>query len=158
MLDDILNRVPDASAPYVGASAFVHKAGLHASAVLKAPETYEHVEPKVVGNARFIPMSNQAGQSNLRKRLAKAGIAVTEGDPRLAGILSEVKAREDRGYAYDSAAASFELLAREMLGALPRFFEVERYRVMVERRAERARARRSPSARRWWWRGSGPSG
>ncbi len=134
MLDDILNRVPDASAPYVGASAFVHKAGLHASAVLKAPETYEHVEPKVVGNARFIPMSNQAGQSNLRQRLAKAGIVVAGDDPRLAGILSEVKAREDRGYAYDSAAASFELLAREMLGVLPRFFEVERYRVMVERR------------------------
>jgi 2-isopropylmalate synthase len=134
MLDDVLNRVPDASAPYVGASAFVHKAGLHASAVLKAPETYEHVEPRLVGNARFIPMSNQAGRSNLRKRLAKAGIAVAEDDPRLAAILAEVKAREDRGYAYDSAAGSFELLAREMLGALPRFFEVERYRVTVERR------------------------
>ena len=134
MLDDILNRAPDARAPYVGASAFVHKAGLHASAVLKDPTTYEHVPPKVVGNARFIPMSNQAGQSNLRKRLAKAGIAVAEGDPRLGAILEAVKAREDRGYAYDGAAASFELLARAMLGALPRFFEVERYRVTVERR------------------------
>jgi 2-isopropylmalate synthase len=133
-LDDVLNRAPDARAPYVGASAFVHKAGLHASAVLKDPATYEHVEPKLVGNARFIPMSNQAGQSNLRKRLAKAGIAVAEGDPRLAAILAEVKAREDRGFAYDSASASFELLARRMLGALPRYFEVERYRVMVERR------------------------
>jgi 2-isopropylmalate synthase len=134
MLDDLLNRVPNAAAPYVGASAFTHKAGLHASAILKDPTTYEHVEPKLVGNARFIPMSNQAGQSNLRKRLAKAGIAVADGDARLAGILREVKAREERGYAYDSAAASFELLARGMLGALPRFFEVERYRVTTERR------------------------
>ena len=90
--------------------------------------------PKVVGNARFIPMSNQAGQSNLRERLAEAGIEVAGDDPRLAPILAEVKAREDRGYAYDSAAASFELLARRMLGAMPRFFEVERYRVTVERR------------------------
>ncbi len=134
MLDDILNRVPNAAAPYVGASAFTHKAGLHASAILKDPATYEHVEPEVVGNARFIPMSNQAGQSNLRDRLAKAGIEVEPGDPRLASILTEVKAREDRGYAYDSAAASFELLALEALGRLPRFFEVERYRVTVERR------------------------
>jgi 2-isopropylmalate synthase len=134
LLDDILNRVPNAAAPYVGASAFTHKAGLHASAILKDPTTYEHVPPKVVGNARFIPMSNQAGQSNLRKRLAKAGIEVAEGDARLAAILTEVKEREDRGFAYDGAAASFEILARRMLGVMPEFFEVERYRVMVERR------------------------
>ena len=87
LLDDILNRVPDRRAPYVGASAFTHKAGLHASAILKDPATYEHVPPEVVGNARVIPMSNQAGQSNLRERLAQAGIAVAAGDPRLAAIL-----------------------------------------------------------------------
>jgi 2-isopropylmalate synthase len=134
MLDDILNRVPNPAAPYVGGSAFVHKAGLHASAILKDPTTYEHVDPRRVGNARFIPMSNQAGQSNLRKRLEKAGLEVAPGDPRLAAILAEVKDREDRGYALDGAAASFELLARRMLGALPRYFEVERYRVTTERR------------------------
>jgi 2-isopropylmalate synthase len=134
LLDDILNRVPDRQAPYVGASAFTHKAGLHASAILKDPTTYEHVAPETVGNARVIPMSNQAGQSNLRERLAKAGIDVAPGDPRLAGILAEVKRREDRGFAYDGASASFELLAREQLGLMPRFFEVERYRVTVERR------------------------
>jgi 2-isopropylmalate synthase len=136
LLDDILNRVPDRQAPYVGAAAFTHKAGLHASAILKDPTTYEHVPPEAVGNARVIPMSNQAGQSNLRERLAKAGIAVADGDRRLGQILAEVKAREDRGYAYDGASASFELLAREMLGQLPRFFEVERYRVTVERRRD----------------------
>ncbi|MFO1142589.1 MAG: citramalate synthase [Amaricoccus sp.] len=134
LLDDILNRVPDRQAPYVGASAFTHKAGLHASAILKDPTTYEHVRPESVGNARVIPMSNQAGQSNLRDRLAKAGVEVAAGDPRLAAILAEVKAREDRGFAYDGASASFEILAREMLGLMPRFFEVERYRVTVERR------------------------
>lgn len=134
MLDDILNRVPLRSAPYVGASAFAHKAGLHASAILKDPSTYEHIDPAVVGNARVIPMSNQAGQSNLRARLAAAGIEVAPNDPRLVGILDQIKAREDEGYAYDGAQASFELLARRALGLCPDFFEVKRYRVTVERR------------------------
>jgi len=134
LLDDILNRVPLRSAPYVGASAFAHKAGLHASAILKDPSTYEHIEPALVGNERLIPMSNQAGQSNLRARLAAAGIEVDGKSPALARILDTVKAREDQGYAYDGAQASFELLARRELGILPAFFEVKRYRVTVERR------------------------
>ncbi len=133
-LDDILNRVPHKQAAYVGASAFAHKAGLHASAILKDPSTYEHVDPAAVGNERIIPMSNQAGQSNLRRRLAEAGIEVSPGDPALARILSEVKAREDQGYTYDSAQASFELLARRVLDRMPEFFEVKRYKVTVERR------------------------
>ena len=133
-LDDILNRVPLRQAPYVGASAFAHKAGLHASAILKDPSTYEHIEPSLVGNARIIPMSNQAGQSNLRRRLADAGIEVAPNDPALARILELVKTREADGYTYDSAQASFEMLARAELGQLPRFFEVKRYKVTVERR------------------------
>ena len=136
-LDDILNRVPLRSAPYVGASAFAHKAGLHASAILKDPATYEHIDPASVGNARIIPMSNQAGQSNLRARLKSAGIEVAPGDARLARILEIVKEREDQGYAYDGAQASFELLARAELGLLPDYFEVKRYRVTVERRKNR---------------------
>ncbi|WP_149586894.1 citramalate synthase [Tabrizicola flagellatus] len=134
MLDDILNRVPLRSAPYVGASAFAHKAGLHASAILKDPSTYEHIDPALVGNERVIPMSNQAGLSNLRARLASAGIEVDPKDPRLGRIIEVVKAREDQGYAYDGAQASFELVARRELGLCPEFFEVKRYRVTVERR------------------------
>jgi 2-isopropylmalate synthase len=134
MLDDVLNRVPLRAAPYVGASAFAHKAGLHASAILKDPATYEHVAPDLVGNARVIPMSNQAGQSNLRERLRAAGIEVGPKDPRLGRILEVIKEREDQGYAYDGAQASFELVARAELGLLPQFFEVKRYRVTVERR------------------------
>ncbi|TVP72281.1 MAG: citramalate synthase [Rhodobacteraceae bacterium] len=133
-LDDILNRVPLRSLPYVGASAFAHKAGLHASAILKDPTTYEHIAPGLVGNARVVPMSNQAGQSNLRMRLADMGVAVAKDDPRLGAILEDIKTREDQGYAYDSAQASFELLARRALGQVPEFFEVKRYRVTVERR------------------------
>ena len=134
MLDDILNRVPLRQSPYVGASAFAHKAGLHASAILKNPQTYEHVEPSLIGNARVIPMSNQAGQSNLRARLSAIGIHIAAGDARLSNILDVVKDREEQGYAYDGAQASFELLARRELGLCPTFFEVNRYRVTVERR------------------------
>jgi 2-isopropylmalate synthase len=134
MLDDILNRVPFRQAPYVGASAFAHKAGLHASAILKDPTTYEHIEPSKVGNARIIPMSNQAGQSNLRKRLTEAGLKIEAGDPVLGQILEDVKARESQGYSYDGAQASFELLARRAMGQCPEFFEVKRYRVTIERR------------------------
>jgi len=134
MLDDILNRVPMRQAPYVGASAFAHKAGLHASAIVKNPTTYEHIDPGLVGNARIIPMSNQAGQSNLRQRLLEMGLDVPRDHPALPGILDEIKAREDQGYSYDTAQASFELLARRALGDMPRFFEVKRYKVTVERR------------------------
>jgi 2-isopropylmalate synthase len=118
----------------VGSSAFAHKAGLHASAILKDPSTYEHTDPATVGNARIIPMSNQAGQSNLIRRLSDAGISVEKGDPALGRILDTIKAREAEGYSYDTAQASFELLARRELGILPNFFEVKRYRVTVERR------------------------
>lgn len=134
VLDDILNRVPDKWAAYVGSSAFAHKAGLHASAILKDPLTYEHINPSLVGNERIIPMSNQAGQSNLKKRLMDAGLEINNGDSRLSEILNIIKEREDRGYAYDSAQASFELVARKILGQLPIFFEIKRYRVTVEKR------------------------
>jgi 2-isopropylmalate synthase len=134
LLDDILNRVPSRQAPYVGSAAFAHKAGLHASAILKDPSTYEHIDPSDVGNARIIPMSNQAGQSNLIKRLRDAGITVEKGDPALGRILDVIKSREAEGYSYDTAQASFEILARRELGQMPDFFEVKRYRVTVERR------------------------
>jgi len=90
--------------------------------------------PTIVGNERIIPMSNQAGQSNLKKRLMDAGLQIEKGDSRLSEILNAIKEREDRGYAYDSAQASFELIARKILGQLPTFFEIKRYRVTVEKR------------------------
>ncbi|HBZ42792.1 MAG TPA: citramalate synthase [Maritimibacter sp.] len=133
-LDDILNRVPVKSAPYVGGSAFVHKAGLHASAILKDPTTYEHIDPLIVGNQRIVPMSNQAGQSNLKARLEDVGITLEKGDPHLPLILDEIKRLEDEGYSFDSAQASFELVARRILGTLPEYFDIERYRVITERR------------------------
>ena len=134
LFDDILNRVPNRLAPYVGTSAFTHKAGLHASAILKDPSTYEHVEPGAVGNERVIPVSNQAGLSNLRARLRDLGHDVHPKDKALGRILELVKHREEQGYSYETAQASFELLARAELGLRSDCFDVERYRVITERR------------------------
>ncbi len=132
--DDLLNRAPDRQAPYVGASAFATKAGIHASALAKDFSTYEHVSPESVGNQRSVMVSQQAGRSNLLTALKRHGIACEKDDPRLDRLLREVKAREARGYSYDGADASFALLARKTFGTLPEFFEVESYRTSIERR------------------------
>ena len=134
LVDDILNRIPNRSSPYVGSSAFTHKGGLHASAVLKNPKTYEHISPIAVGNKRVIPVSNQAGKSSLLVRLNEANINIKKNDVKLQEILSKIKEREDQGYSYDLAEASFELLAHRILGTLPNYFDVKRYRVVMERR------------------------
>ncbi|HSZ11275.1 MAG TPA: alpha-isopropylmalate synthase regulatory domain-containing protein, partial [Rhizomicrobium sp.] len=134
LLDEILNRAPNRHAPYVGPSAFAHKGGLHSSAVLKDPRTYEHVPPETVGNTRKILVSDQAGRSNVLARLAELGIDADAKDARINRLLEDVKQREFLGYAYDGAEASFELLARRALGEVPDYFDVESFRVTVERR------------------------
>ena len=132
--DELLNRAPSRSAPYVGSSAFATKAGIHASAILKDPRTYEHVTPESVGNHRRVLVSDQAGKSNLIAELERLGVPVDKADRRLDDLLRTVKEREAAGFAYEAADASFELLALRHLGAVPSFFEVKSYRVMVERR------------------------
>jgi 2-isopropylmalate synthase len=132
--DEIVNRAPNRQAPYVGASAFATKAGIHASAIVKDPSTYEHVKPELVGNHRRVLVSDQAGRSNLLAELSRLGITVDKGDRRLDALLSEVKEREAVGYSYEGADASFELLARRTLGHVPDYFTVESFHVTVERR------------------------
>jgi len=132
--DDLLNRGADRQAPYVGASAFATKAGIHASAIAKDPATYEHIPPETVGNERAVMVSQQAGKSNVLTALRRNGIMLEKDDPRLERMLRTVKERESRGYSYDGAEASFVMLAHEVLGTLPTFFEVESYRASVEQR------------------------
>ncbi len=134
LLDEILNRAPNRHQPYVGASAFAHKGGLHVSAVQKDPRTYEHIPPEWVGNERHVLVSDQAGRSNILSRLEAFGINLHADDPRVRLLLDQVKEREFLGYSYDGAEASFELLARRALGQVPEFFRVESFRVLVERR------------------------
>ncbi|WP_132033200.1 citramalate synthase [Aquabacter spiritensis] len=133
-LDEMLNRAPNRHAPYVGESAFATKAGIHASAILKDPATYEHVAPEQVGNRRRVMVSDQAGRSNVIAELERLGVDIDRKDPRLARLLDEVKQREALGYSYEAADASFALLARRMLGTVPDYFQVERFSVNVERR------------------------
>ncbi|MGF0536615.1 citramalate synthase [Agrobacterium sp. ES01] len=132
--DELLNRSPDHQAPYVGASAFATKAGIHASALLKDPKTYEHVPPETIGNFRKVMVSDQGGKANFINELKRRKIDVAKDDPRLDTLISIVKEREATGYAYEGADASFELLARRTLGTVPDFFGIDGFRVMVERR------------------------
>ena len=151
VLNEVLDRAPDRRQPYVGGSAFAHKGGLHVSAVARDPRCYEHVDPSLVGNARQIVVSDQAGRSNIVARLGDLGIdiasvkrdaliAVVERmqvdfDPRdVSDLVDLVKRLEHEGYAYDQATASFELLIRRALGQVPAYFNLERYRVIDERR------------------------
>ena len=134
VLDDILNEAPNRHAPYVGESAFATKAGIHASAILKEPETYEHIRPEVVGNERRLLVSKQAGRSNIGAALERIGLVAEKDDSRLGVLLEEVKNREAAGYSYEAAEASFELLARRHLSNVPHYFSVDSFRVMVERR------------------------
>ena len=133
-LDERLNRAPNRHAPYVGESAFATKAGIHASAIAKDPATYEHITPETVGNRRKVLVSDQAGKSNVLAELERVGLKVNKDDPRIGRLLDVVKEREAIGYAYETADASFELLARRMLGTVPKFFDVTYFDVKVEQR------------------------
>jgi 2-isopropylmalate synthase len=133
-LDEMLNRAPNRHAAYVGESAFATKAGIHASAIVKEPATYEHVAPELVGNRRKLLVSDQSGRSNVLAELERIGLALDKDDRRVVRLLDEVKEREASGYAYEAADASFELLARRMLGQVPHYFDVEKFDVNVEHR------------------------
>ncbi|MDP6351291.1 MAG: citramalate synthase [Alphaproteobacteria bacterium] len=134
LLEERINRSHNPSAPFVGASAFAHKGGLHVSAVAKDPRTYEHVAPDSVGNRRVIVVSDQAGKANLLARLDELGISIDPKSPQIGRLVELVKARESQGYAYDGADASFELLARRTLGTVPDYFTLTSFRVLDERR------------------------
>ncbi len=133
-LDEMLNRSPNRHAPYVGDSAFATKAGIHASAIMKEPATYEHVPPATVGNRRKLLVSDQAGRSNVLAELDRIGIKIDKDDARVARLLDVVKEREAIGYAYEAADASFDLLARRTLGQVPNYFDVTQFDVNVEQR------------------------
>jgi 2-isopropylmalate synthase len=132
--DEMLNRAPNRHAPYVGESAFATKAGIHASAIMKEPATYEHVAPEATGNRRRLHVSDQGGRSNVLAELERIGLAIDKNDSRVSRLLDEVKEREALGYAYEGADASFELLARRMLGTVPDYFSAEKFDVNVEQR------------------------
>ena len=134
MVDDRLNLVPNSHAPYVGSAAFAHKGGLHASAAQKDPRTYEHIPPETVGNERSFVISDQIGRSNVLARFSEVGIEIPADDIRIEKLIRDIKEKEYNGWSFDSAEASFELLARKALGQVPDYFTIGRFRVTDERR------------------------
>jgi 2-isopropylmalate synthase len=133
-LDERLNRTSNPHAAYVGSAAFAHKGGLHASAMAKDSTSYEHIDPATVGNTRTILVSDKSGKSNIIGRLRQFGLRISDDSPEIPRLVAEIKQRESQGYAYEGADASFELLARRMLGKVPEFFDVYSFRVTDERR------------------------
>lgn len=135
-LDDLLNKERNHFAPYVGKYAFAHKGGLHVSAIAKNPKCYEHVKPETVGNKRLIMVSDQAGRSNIISRLKEIGLHSEDSIKysQISDLVNKVKELESRGYAYDGADASFELLAKKFLAVVPNFFDLISFRVIDEKK------------------------
>lgn len=134
--DDLTNQRPDARQPYVGRTAFSHKAGAHVNAVQKNAATFEHIAPEEVGNQRYVLVSELSGASNVLMKAAELGLATEGMDKGQAReILREVKRREDLGYSYESADGSFKILLQKALNRHKPFFELEGFRVIVEKRS-----------------------
>ena len=131
---DIVNLPVPKNMPYVGDSAFAHKGGVHASAVLKNPKLYEHINPEEVGNRRKILVSDLAGKSNIIYKAKELGIELDEKDPRITELVQEIKRLESIGYHFEAAEASLELLIRKHLGLLKKYFDLDAYRVLIARR------------------------
>jgi 2-isopropylmalate synthase len=135
---EIANLAQDTHAPYVGAAAFAHKAGLHASAIKVAPLMYNHLDPGVVGNTQRILVTEMAGRASVELKSAELGVDVSSRPDVVSKVVERVKEREAAGWSYEAADASFELLLRDELGAegAEEPFTVESYRVIVDRRED----------------------
>ncbi len=134
-IDEIANLPPKTAAPYVGRSAFAHKAGLHIDAMRKNPETYIHLDPALVGNENRILVSEHSGSSTILEKVQKTGLGLEKGSPEVKEILKRVTALEHEGYSFEGAEASFELLVKKATGQYRRLFDLVGYRVIVEKRA-----------------------
>ena len=132
--DELANLIPDTKAPYTGASAFAHKGGLHANAAQKVKSSYEHIDPSLVGNRTRVLVSDMAGRSSIVMKARELGCAVDEKSPAMKALIDELKTLEFQGYEFEAADASLQLLIAKHLGRRKCFFEVESYRVTVERR------------------------
>jgi 2-isopropylmalate synthase len=133
---EIANVIPPNNQPFVGMSAFAHKGGMHVSAVLKSPETYEHMAPELIGNDRRVLVSELAGQSNLFYKAQELDIHVDKSTHGAKEIIQKIKEKEHEGYQYEGAEASFELLLREGLGEVNDPFTLESFKILVEKTAD----------------------
>jgi 2-isopropylmalate synthase len=133
-VDELANMRHWNHRPYVGKSAFAHKGGIHVSAVMKNPETYEHARPELVGNKQRILVSEQSGRGNILWKAKEYGIDMDSQDPTIRHVLHELKELENQGFQFEGAEGSFELLMKEAKGMRRKFFDLKGFRVMVEKR------------------------
>jgi 2-isopropylmalate synthase len=133
---DVCNMTVSAHAPYVGRAAFAHKGGLHVAAISGAPRTFEHVDPACVGNEERILLSELSGKGAIVRKVHDMGLVLEDADERVAGVLHRLKDREHRGYHYEAADASLELLVRDALAPHEPLFRLESFRVIVEKRED----------------------
>jgi 2-isopropylmalate synthase len=132
-LDETANLRPNTRLPWVGAAAFSHKGGTHVNAVQKVIQSYEHIDPALVGNARHVLISDLAGRSNIVMKARELGFDVTNATPQLRDMLAEIKDLEHQGYEFESADGSLALLIRRALTGQPRPFVVDAYHVSMRR-------------------------
>lgn len=130
------NILPDTHQPYVGSSAFAHKGGIHVSAVQRHPETYEHIRPELVGNRTRVIVSELSGKSNIVFKAKEYGVPIDSNDSKLDIILEKIKKLENEGYQFEGAEASFELLMKRALGSYNKFFDLEGFRVVIDKRGD----------------------
>lgn len=133
-INELANLRGQKNQAYTGKSAFAHKGGIHVSAILKNPETYEHMDPELIGNKRRVLVSDLSGRSNLQYKVEELGLNIDAKDPALVKVVEEMKELENQGYSYESAEASMELLIQKARGNTREYFKVRGYRVIDERR------------------------
>lgn len=132
-IHELANQTPPNNQPFTGKSAFAHKGGMHVSAVLKHPETYEHIQPEKIGNERRVLVSELSGQSNLLFKAKELGISLDKNDPVVKELIQKVKEMEHRGYQYEAAEASFELLLREGIGESYKYFTLDHFNILTQK-------------------------
>ena len=135
-VNELANLPHQKHQPYVGDSAFAHKGGIHVSAILKNPATYEHIRPELVGNHQRVLVSDLSGRSNILYKAEEYGVDITSGSGVVQAVLAELKALEHQGFQYEGAEASFELLIQKALKKKQRFFKLLDFRVIDEKRSE----------------------
>ena len=136
-VNEIANVIPPKNEPFVGESAFAHKGGIHVDAVMKNRKTYEHISPELIGNKRRVLLSDLSGKSNIKYKTSEMGFEEEFEPSHLREIANEIKLKEHRGYLYEDAEGSFELLVRKKKGKKEEFFELEGFRVIIETRPEK---------------------
>lgn len=135
-VNELANLKPNTHQPFVGDSAFAHKGGIHVSAVRENPRTYEHIDPDLVGNTRKVLVSELSGKSNILQKAEELGLEISEDDDQASRVVEEVKKLENKGFQYEAAEGSFEILVNRLTGRHRTYFKLVGFRIIIEQESE----------------------